>query len=340
MGQDYWATVNLRRTRQCPLIYDGYHCFLKMGTPFDYFGPESMLVSQTLEKSGGTVTMANSGRSYMEQMQSMRQSTKELMHSKLSTNYQGTDFLNVNGTKVRYKVAGVGEQILLLHGWGGSIESMALVFDDFASHYAVLAVDFPGHGESELPPTAWGVSDYSELVLGVMDALHVQRSHIIAHSFGGRVTIKLASSNPDRVGKIILVDSAGLRPPRSMQYYLRVILAKTGKYLARRCGRLGETIRDRIYTAIASRDYLNAGPLRDTFTKIVNEDLTSILPHIKSPALLIWGENDKETPVSSAIAMKNLIPQAELVIFKNAGHFSYIDQYSKFRLVVRRFLRE
>ena len=99
-------------------------------------------------------------------------------------------------------------------------------------------------------------------------------------------------------------------------------------------------MRDRIYAAIASRDYLNAGPLRSTFIKIVNEDLTPLLPHIKSPALLIWGENDKETPVSSAMVMEKLIPQAELVIFKNAGHFAYLDQYSKFRLVVGRFLRD
>jgi pimeloyl-ACP methyl ester carboxylesterase len=276
----------------------------------------------------------------MEQMRSTGQSTKESTHLTWSTNHPGTAFLDVNGLKVRYKVAGVGEQVLLLHGWGGSIESMGLVFDDFASHYAVLTLDFPGHGESELPSTAWGVSDYAELVLGVMDALHVQRPHIVAHSFGGRVTIKLAGSNPDRVGKIILVNSAGIRPPRSMRYYLRLILAKTGKYLARHGGRWGETIRARIYTAIASRDYLNAGPLRDSFTKIVNEDLTPILSHIKSPTLLIWGENDKEVPISSATVMKNRIPQAELVIFKNAGHFAYIDQYSKFRLIVRKFLRE
>src|SRR5215831_3111015 len=276
----------------------------------------------------------------MEQIRSTGQSTQEAMPSQGPTHDQGTDFLDLHGIKIRYKVAGVGEHVLLLHGWGGSIESMGLVFDDFASHYAVLAIDFPGHGESGFPPTAWGVSDYTELVLSVMDALHVQRPHIIAHSFGGRVTIKLASLYPDRVGKIILVNSAGIRRRRSWQYYPRVMLAKMGKYLARHGGRWGETVRDRIYTAIASRDYLNAGPLRDTFTKVVNEDLTPLLSHIKSPALLIWGESDQETPVSSAMVMEKLIPQAELVIFKNAGHFAYLDQYSKFRLVVGRFLRD
>lgn len=275
----------------------------------------------------------------MEQMRSTGQSVKAARHSTWSTHHQHTDFLEVDGIKVRYRVAGAGEQIVLLHGWGGSIESMGVVFDDFASQYAVLAVDLPGHGASELPPTPWGVSAYAECVLRVMDALDVQRPHIIAHSFGGRVTIKLASAQPDRVGKIILVDSAGVRLPRSMRYYLRVMLAKTGKYLARRGGRPGNILRDLIYTVIASRDYLNAGPLRDTFIKIVNEDLTPILPRITSPTLLIWGEDDTETPVAAAMVMQHLIPQAELVIFKHAGHFSYLDQYSKFRLVVRRFLR-
>lgn len=246
----------------------------------------------------------------------------------------------MHGIKVRYKVAGVGEHVLLLHGWGCSIESMGMVFDDLARDYAVLAIDLPGHGASDLPPTAWGVADYAELVLDVMQALHWQRPHIIAHSFGGRVTIKLASAHPDRVGKIVLVNSAGVRPPRSLQYYLRVMVAKTGKMLARHGGRWGAMLRDRLYTTIASRDYLNAGPLRDTFTRIVKEDLRPLLPHITSPTLLIWGEHDKDVPASSAMVMKQRIPQAELVIFKNAGHFAYLDQYSKFRLVVRRFLRE
>jgi pimeloyl-ACP methyl ester carboxylesterase len=64
------------------------------------------------------------------------------------------------------------------------------------------------------------------------------------------------------------------------------------------------------------------------------------LPHVKAPTLLIWGENDTETPLSSAMVMQRLIPNAELVTLKNAGHFSYLDQYGKFRLIVRRFLRE
>jgi pimeloyl-ACP methyl ester carboxylesterase len=65
-----------------------------------------------------------------------------------------------------------------------------------------------------------------------------------------------------------------------------------------------------------------------------------LLRYITSPTLLIWGENDTETPVSSAVVMRDAIPYAELVILKNAGHFSYLDQYGKFRLIVRKFLRD
>jgi pimeloyl-ACP methyl ester carboxylesterase len=262
------------------------------------------------------------------------------MHSPRSTNSPTTSYLNVDAMRIRYKAAGVGEQVLLLHGWGGSIESMGVVFDDLARDYAVVALDFPGHGESDLPSSkAWGVSDFVTFVLRVMDALHLQRPHIIAHSHGGRVTIKLASSYPHRVGKVILVNSAGVRAPRPLMYYVRVACVKAGKYLARYGGKWGERIRDRIYGAVASKDYVQAGPLRETFVKIVNEDLTSVLPQITSPTLLVWGEHDTETPVFCARVMKRLIPNAELVMLKHAGHFSYIDQFGKFRLLVRRFLR-
>ena len=249
-------------------------------------------------------------------------------------------YLEVDGIKLRYKLAGSGAPILLLHGWGGSIESMGLLFDDLARDHTVVAFDFPGHGESSLPPKAWGVAEYAESVRGVMDALQVHRPHIIAHSHGGRVTIKLATVHPDRVGKLVLVDSAGVRPPRSWRYYVRVLLAKGGKALARYCGRIGAMARERIYRAIASTDYANAGPLRDTFVKLVNDDLTPLLSQVASPTLLIWGADDTETPLSSAKVMERLIPQARLVVLQNAGHFSYLDQYGKFRLIVRQFLRE
>jgi pimeloyl-ACP methyl ester carboxylesterase len=71
----------------------------------------------------------------------------------------------------------------------------------------------------------------------------------------------------------------------------------------------------------------------------VNEDLTPFMPQIKSPVLLVWGEDDRDTPVASARVMERLIPDSELVVLENAGHFSYVDQPYQFLLQVKRFLR-
>jgi pimeloyl-ACP methyl ester carboxylesterase len=250
-------------------------------------------------------------------------------------------FLDVGSVRVRIRRGGSGtQQVLLLHGWGGSIESMSAIFDDLTQTRDVVAIDFPGQGQSSVPPEAWGISEYTECLLRIMDALSFRRPDIIAHSFGGRVAIKLASSHPERVGRLVLVDAAGIPPRRKPIFYLKRSIAQVGRWVGRRFGRAGELLRIRIYGLIASKDYYNAGPMRSTFVRIINEDLTTLLPTIKAVTLLVWGERDMDTPLSSGQRMKELIPKSDLVILKDAGHFSYIDQFGMFRLIVNRFLRE
>jgi pimeloyl-ACP methyl ester carboxylesterase len=99
-------------------------------------------------------------------------------------------------------------------------------------------------------------------------------------------------------------------------------------------------MRDALYHRIQSQDYANAGPLRATLVKVINEDLTPLLPRVKSPTLLVWGEHDRDVPLSAAQLMARLIPDAQLVVFENAGHFAYLEQFNRFRLLVGRFLRD
>jgi pimeloyl-ACP methyl ester carboxylesterase len=248
-------------------------------------------------------------------------------------------FLLLGGIHIRYKSGGEGEQVVLLHGWGGSMESMDLIFGELLPRYAVTSLDFPGHGKSDLPPAPWSVSDFAEFLLRFMDTLRIQRPHLIAHSFGGRVAIRLAATHPERAGKLILIDSAGIPPPRSGGYRLRVLMGRMGKFAARHGGAWGERLRRRIYAAVGSGEYLKSGPLRETFLKVVNEDLTPLLRRIQSPTLLVWGEKDTDTPPASGRTMERLIPGAELILLKDAGHYSYLDQYGQFRLILGRFLR-
>ena len=223
------------------------------------------------------------------------------------------DYVDVNGLKIRYRTYGTGRPLLLLHGWGGSIESMSTIFSEFTKNRAVYALDLPGHGKSALPPTAWRTADFTNCVLKAMDLLELKTPDIIAHSFGGRVAIQLAALHPNRVGKLVLVDSAGVIPPRPLKYKLRVGIAKVAKFLGKYGGAIGERFRNYVYGKVGSKDYMAAGALRNSLVLVVREDLTGLMPRIKTPTLLVWGENDQDTPVSSAKTMQQLIPGSELV---------------------------
>jgi pimeloyl-ACP methyl ester carboxylesterase len=252
----------------------------------------------------------------------------------------GLGFLDVDGLSVRYLVGGSGPAVLLLHGWGGRIESFTPVCNDLMRSYTVHAIDFPGFGDSTLPGVPWGSAEYARLTLAVMDRLGLDSPHVIAHSFGGQVSLQLAAAYPQRLGKLILVASAGVRGRPTLKVRAKRGLSRLGKWAATYGGGVGRLLRDALYARLQSQDYANAGPLRATLVKVVNEDLRAILPRIKSPTLLVWGEHDRDVPRGAVQTMARLIPNAQLAIFENAGHFPYLDQFDRFRLLVGRFLRD
>jgi pimeloyl-ACP methyl ester carboxylesterase len=250
------------------------------------------------------------------------------------------EVLKIDDLTVRSQAGGQGPAVLLLHGWGGAIESFAPVLDDLRRSYSVAAFDLPGFGTSSLPPSTWGSADYARLTLKVIERLQLDRPHLIGHSFGGQVSIQVAATAPERVGKLVLVCSAGIRTRPALATRLKRVAAHLGKGLAAYGGPIGERLRAAIYRRVQSQDYANAGPLRPTLVRVINEDLTLLLPLIQSPTLLVWGAQDRAVPLAAAHVMARLIPGAQLVVFENASHFAYLDQFDRFRLLVGRFLRE
>ncbi len=247
-------------------------------------------------------------------------------------------FVDINGIRTRWRQAGSGPAVLVLHGWGAKIEAVQPIISGLSPQLTVYAVDLPGFGETALPPAAWGVIDYAEWTRALMDELGLARPSIVGHSNGGRVAIHLASHHPERVDKLILVDSAGIRPKRGVRYHRRVAMAKTAKHAARLLGAPGRALQQRVLARTASSDYANAGPLRPTFVKLVNEDLTPLLSQIRASTLLIWGDEGNATPLSDGQMMERLIPDAGLVVLAGAGHFSYLDQPQRFARVAAHFL--
>ncbi len=246
-----------------------------------------------------------------------------------------------NEARIRYRRAGQGQPVLILHGWGASIEAVRILLEDLAVGFDAIAIDFPGHGQSPAPSDPWTVSDFRDMVVLFLDKLGIEQPLIVAHSFGARVSIKLAAAQPERVGRMVLTGAAGVPPERTAGQKARMALARGGKKVK---GMLGEGamakwMETRWIHYAASSDYAAAkGSMRATLVNVIGEDLTSFLPQIQSKTLLIWGSEDKDTPLSSGRLMQSLIPGSELVVLEGGGHFAYAEQFSKFRLHMRKFL--
>lgn len=249
-------------------------------------------------------------------------------------------FTEIDGLRVRHLCEGSGSPVVVMHGWGASIETVASVARALRGIAEVHALDLPGFGESQGPPSPWGVDDYRRFLARFMDEMGVRApATLIGHSNGGRVAIAMAASEPQRVARMILIDSAGIRPKRTLTYHRKVAMAKVGKHAARRLGAPGRKLREVLVGRAASADYAAASEqMRPTFVKLVNSDLRELMPAVKAPTLLIWGDRDTATPLADAHLMEKLIPDAGLVVFEGAGHYSYLDQPARFARIAQHFV--
>lgn len=250
----------------------------------------------------------------------------------------------VDNIRINYEQKGSGDLIVLLHGWGSNIKLFSNLIDLLSKKYTVVAMDMPGFGESQEPPSAWCVDDYVDFVIKFLADYDAKQVMLLGHSFGGRVIIKLNSRKdlPFTVSKVILVDSAGILPPKSNKKSWRTRKYKMGKaFLSTKIMRkIAPDALEKLRVKYGSADYVAASPLmRQVLVKVVNEDLEQLLPNIKCPTLLIWGVNDTATPLSDGEKMEKLIPDAGLVKLENAGHYSFLEQQFLFNRVMCSFMK-
>ena len=248
----------------------------------------------------------------------------------------------VDGQETYYRVQGTGTPLLLLHGWGVSSEAFAGLGRALEGRFTVTAVDLPGFGWSAPPPAAWGSQDYATHIHRFMDAVGIPSAHVLGHSFGGRVAIALAAHFPERVRRLVLVASGGIRPRRTARYYVTVGAAKVARRLFAPSiwGRWGERLQGALLDRFGSRDYRQAGPLRPTLVKLVNEDARPLLAKVRAPTLIVWGGRDREIPETSMRIMARGIRGARLEILEGAGHFPFAEMPEPFVRLVGDFLGE
>lgn len=252
--------------------------------------------------------------------------------------------MDINNIKINYIDVGTGDTLILLHGWGSNINLMQSLITHFKENYRVVALDMPGFGASAEPKEPMDVSDYTDFVIKFIEKLGIKKANILGHSFGGRLIIKMMSKTklPFEIDKIILVDSAGIKPKKDMITKLKIKSFKMVKKLFEGTilGKMYPNFIENIRKKSGSQDYNSATLImRQALVKVVNEDLTNLLCNIKNQTLLVWGENDDATPIKDAHLMNKLISNSKLVIVKKAGHYSYIESADYVNSCIETFLK-
>lgn len=209
--------------------------------------------------------------------------------------------------------------IIILHGWGrGSISWLKVKEILENQGLKVLVPDLPGFGRNPLPRNPWSIDNYVEWIKQHVEVRGeiAEQFFLLGHSFGGRIAIKFAIKYPEKLAGLILASAAGITKRKSLKNFIFLVLAKIGKLFFRQ--RLFKRI---IYKLAGSRDYMLAGGImQETMKRVINEDLKPYLSKISVRTLVVWGKNDKETPIADAYLINKAIPGSKLEIIDGVGH--------------------
>jgi pimeloyl-ACP methyl ester carboxylesterase len=225
------------------------------------------------------------------------------------------------------RIRGSGPTIVMLHGWGSSLEALKPLGHLLAPYGDIHLIDLPGFGQSPFPGAIWSSFDYADRLIAYLDENNIDDAIFLGHSFGGKVSLSLAARYPARVHKLILLAASGMKRKRSFWSRCRMQgikwLGKTLKGIDSLCG---TTLFVKQFTPkFGSADYKNAGLMRPVLVKSVNEDLSDLISTIVAPTLMLWGDNDTETPPEIAKRMHQLMHSSKLFIFPGKGHWLYQD---------------
>lgn len=263
-------------------------------------------------------------------------------------------FLRLGDQLVHIEQAGAGEPVVLLHGFGGSTYAWRKVMPGLAASFRVIAIDLNGFGYTQRPK---GLESYTregqaDLVLRVMDSLGIDKAHLAGHSYGGGISIWIASRHPERLRSLVLVDSSaptyandrrnrllGLRPVASLA--VRALL-RPGSV---RRSLINSVYDDSLVTPELVREYyerLRIEGVLDAYVGLTGPVRTPpepvLLEQIDVPALVVWGSDDRLISVNAGRRAADRFPRGEFVVLERTGHIPMEERPEELLQVLLPFL--
>lgn len=230
-------------------------------------------------------------------------------------------YATIDNLNIYYTKEGTGDSILLLHGWGCDSSTLNVIKNNLINKHTCYSVDLCGFGKSQPPLYSFDTVNYAKIIFKLLCKLNLQHTIIIGHSFGGRVAIVMSALYPNLVTKLILIGSAGIRINK-LSTYLKVRRYKLKKFLVK-----FKLLNENSLKNSGSTDFnaVNA-QMKETFIKVVNQDLSKYAKLISCDTLLIYGRNDTATPLKIAYRLNKLIKSSALVIIENASHYCFLEK--------------
>ena len=253
-------------------------------------------------------------------------------------------FIEVDGINVHVRIMGEGDPVFLLHGSFSSLYTWDVWQQELSPYFLTISLDFPGHGltgPDELK--RYSLTDYSQLVLQLSEKLNLDHFHLAGNSMGGAVAMQIASTRPDKVISLNLIDAAGA--PQNLNsfnakdsnqdkawifklaespVFSSILLKCTPKFLFSMNMRQVYSDDQKITDETVNRYYelmLRKGNRKATLDRLGAPRESRIdFDRLTMPTLIMWGKEDSWIPVDRAYALEKLIPDAKLVVFDHAGH--------------------
>jgi len=247
--------------------------------------------------------------------------------------------LIIDDLDTRVEVSGGGLPILMVHGWKDSLDTFDFLTKELKQDYKVIRLDLPGFGGSQAPKEPWGASEYADFVSKALLKLKEPELYaVVAHSMGARIMFNAVGRRAVNTEKLIILSGAGIPQKKGVKSHGFKALAKSGKIVSSVLPKAQrEKLRAKLYKA-ADSDYLGAGELEETFKKLVAEDSRKYAPDIHAETLLVYSNNDKQTPPEHGEQFAELIPNSKLVMIGKFGHNIHKNAPDKVLELIKDFL--
>ena len=272
--------------------------------------------------------------------------------------------VQLHGQPVSYFRAGEGPPIVLIHGITSSARTWREVMPGLAEKHTVIALDLPGHGRSGKPRSDYSLGNYASGIRDLLSVLDIGRVTVVGHSLGGGVAMQFGYQFPNRLARLVLVDSGGLGNEVALylraatlpgaEYVIPVLFSSPARFTARAVGRalgwLGVKSSANTRGLTEGMESLGDSDTRRAFVHTARSVIDPRGQRVDArdrlylsegvPTMLIWGEKDRVIPMTHGQQAHELMPHSRFEILPGAGHFSHNDDPERFVALLSEFIAD